>query len=525
MSKAKCDPKEIALKAYFLGPMAENGNSIHSWISESLTRWMEWRKSRYPEDGSAISLDDQEDKEFLKSQAQINLKMKELIERYQEEIPSFSPRYMGHMISEISIPALMGHWVALLQNPNNVASEASRVGIQIEREAINDLCKMVGWDSQKSLGHFTSGGSIANIEAIFRAREWFSKFFPNEFGVVMVPRHRHYSWLKAARLLGMPKTSLWQIELDENGRLDVADLKLKLTQAKTENKKVMLVVSVMGSTELGTLDPIEQVNETLKNSDSEYQPWHHVDAAYGGFFCAIDPLATEANLNELNHAKQALKNVDSITLDPHKLAYVPYSCGAFICKDDQKYFVTQVSAPYLEHDQESDRGLFTIEGSRPATGASATWMVSKTMGFNDQGLGRILRRTLSYREEFKNEITKHLEDAYVIQAGLSNILGLVIAKKGEDLKRTNARTLFLYESFSPQKEPPFILSKTSLAVVDYSKLIQKNLNRWDGISNQDELMVLRFCLMNPFLKSREMNRDFFKMVCDLLRAKAQEFKI
>ncbi len=509
----RCNPKDIALKCFFLGPAAENQGSLLQSINEVFKRWILWRKRLFPQDGAAISESDQNEPEFKNREEQLNLKVKELISRYESEMPTFSPRCMGHMSSEISIAALLGHLVALLHNPNNVASEVSRVGVEIEREAIADLASMLGWDPESAIGHFTSGGSVANFEAIYRAREWFSKLFPKENGLVFIPKNRHYSWLKGCKIFGIRESEVWQIDLNEFGAMDPNDLKKNLEQAKALQKKVMLVVSVMGSTELGCVDPIDEVCQIIDECKNDFRPWVHVDAAYGGFFASIEPEDHEPDYRDLKRALVALTRVDSLTLDPHKLAYVPYACGAFICKEQSRYCIARTDAPYLENSTQLDRGLFTLEGSRAATGPSATWISSKTMGFHKTGLGGVLRKTFDNRKIFEQALCELVPGAYVIDAGSTNILGLVIARKGEPLSKTNLRNAELYRSFSSQAKSSFILSKTVLHARDYERLLKKQLERWSGVADAEELIVLRFCLMNPFLKSKEMERNFFRQAC------------
>jgi len=520
--ESKCDSKDIALKSFFLGPMAENGDFVTAWLNEILASWIHWRRELNPEDGRAISEEDKNVTEFMEKRSIFHDAMLELNQRYESEISTHSPRYMGHMLSEISLPAIMGHWIALLHNPNNVASEVSRVGIQIEKEAIEDLVKMVGWSPKEAMGHFTSGGSVANFEALFRAREWFKKRHTEKEGVVLVPRNRHYSWFKACKLMGIEESSLWQIDLDHEGKLDPADLERKLAQLEIQGKRAMIVVSVMGTTELGSLDPVHEVNRVLKKySNSNETPWHHVDAAYGGFFCSIQPKAEEVEFSELKKVMEGLSAVQSMTLDPHKLAYVPYSCGAFICREKPHYYATQTAAPYLENTTEVDRGVFTLEGSRSATGPSATWLSARVMGFHADGLGRVLKKTVSSQKEFESEIKLKVPDAYVLDVGMTNILGLVIAKKGEPLSVTNQRTKALYQAFSPQARGPFIVSKTILKKADYGKFIQTVSSEWSSVLDQEELYVLRLCLMNPFLMSKEMNGKFFHEFCVEIKKAAQ----
>lgn len=74
------------------------------------------------------------------------------------------------MKAEVSLPALFGWLAAMLHNPNNTSRESSRVGPVIETEAVAMLATMVGYDPAVTQGHFTSGGTVANFEAVWRAR-------------------------------------------------------------------------------------------------------------------------------------------------------------------------------------------------------------------------------------------------------------------------------------------------------------------------------------------------------------------
>src|SRR3989344_5404911 len=197
MSK-NCDPKDIALKCFFLGPQAENGPWVSQSIQEILSSWYQWRQSLFPQDGNAISQNDQDSSYFVEYQGNFNQQLKILLQRFEAEIPKFSPRYIGHMFSEISLPALIGHFITLLHNPNNVSSESSLVGTEIEKESITALCKMVGFKELEACGHFTSGGTIANFEAYLRARERFRNHYKKKKitpppAVILVPASRHYS--------------------------------------------------------------------------------------------------------------------------------------------------------------------------------------------------------------------------------------------------------------------------------------------------------------------------------------------
>lgn len=499
----------------FLGPRAENHEWLLSKMTEILKDWVEWRKNYFPQDGVAITQDDQAESEFKNLQNQMSEHLKVLLARYQKEIPTFSPRYLGHMLSEIALPALLGNLIALVHNPNLVSAESSQVGVQIEKEAIQDLIKMVGWN--EGYGHFTSGGTIANYEALFRAREKFYKRSPQltlQDTVIFIPRHRHYSWKKGAHLMGFKKDSVWQIDLDEYGRVDLNHLQQLFEQAKQQSKEVIFVVSVMGTTECGIYDDVFEVAKIIQENDPQSTVWHHVDAAYGGFFCSVEHKNCEWDF--LKKVLLGLKEVQSLTLDPHKLAYVPYSCGAFLCKKREDYAAWTMDAPYLEFGGEIEAGRFSLEGSRAGTGATATWMMSKAIQFNSEGLGRLLRRTVSYKDELKELLLEHIPNCFVLDQEGSNILCFVIGKPGESIEQVNQRTLQLYQNFSvihdlqAQDLSEFMLSKTTFRASDYSKLILKIKNqlKLQEANKAEDLLVLRMCLMNPFIVTKEMRVEF-----------------
>ena len=97
-------------------------------------------------------------------------RLSELCDALTAEIPTYTPRYIGHMKAELSLPALFGWFAAMLHNPNITSKEASKVGTVIETEAIAMLAQMLGFDPATAQGHFTSGGTLANFEGVWRAR-------------------------------------------------------------------------------------------------------------------------------------------------------------------------------------------------------------------------------------------------------------------------------------------------------------------------------------------------------------------
>ena len=568
-----CDPKDIAMKSFFLGPGSEN----KAWVSEEmevlLKNWYDWRLSQFSSDGHAISESDQQSDEFVSRREKFREKLHELIAHYEQEVPTFSPHYIGHMVSDTSLPALFGHIATLLHNPNNISNEVSKVGAEIEEEAIRALNTMIGYDPDQASGHFTSGGTVANIEALWRARyrldHWLSlgafqvhlgldnrssaelamrgwedfdacrgshpvddqslrsySFVANspweavhqydtifqesyKGPVVLIPNSKHYSWQKAVSLLGLGESSFWSVKLTEEGRMSVEDLKLNIEKAVHAHRPVMMVVSVAGTTELGEVDPIDEIQDLLDEykERNNWHIWHHVDAAYGGFFMSMLGGQVHDTLSpKVVKSFAAIRRADSVTIDPHKLGYIPYACGSLLTKTERHYQVSTFSAPYVGGNTKISRKERTLEGSRAATGAAATWLTAQTMGLDPEGLGRVLRLTMESKIKLKVNIKSRIKDCHFIQGDDLNVMCFCIASPSEPLSITNLRSVLLYEML-PQTGQ-FYVSKTHMKFENYGSFLNGFVNEWDAEKDESGIMVIRIVMMNPFFDSKEYPVDY-----------------
>lgn len=554
-----CKPEEISLKSFFLGPQSENKHFIQNEILKILNHWWQWRQSTYPEDGVSITEEEQREPLFVDKIHSTKHHVDELLELFSQELPKFSPRYMGHMFSETSMPALLGHLVALLHNPNNVSRESSWVGVDLELEAIKELCKMIGYP-ETSIGHFTSGGTIANFEAFIRAKnKWLQRlysnkdndlsfneacnirgqftlnFSPSEIEVykhikqkykkeydgakLIVPSSKHYSWSKAASIFGIGESNLISVELNKYGQLCIKDLEKEIDKCLKNQTPVLAIVSVLGTTELGSIDPIDEIQSLIDSYKKryDYNFWHHIDAAYGGFFASLKDAGFFSKSKNL--ALQAISRSTSITIDPHKLGYVPYASGAFLCKEEQDYFNHEISAPYVDFQQKKDLGPYTLEGSRPATGAASMFMTAKCIGLNENGYGQILKRTVHVKNEFEDQCRKkHLPLAFVKTID-TNITGFAFIKDCKKLSQVNSLSTLLQSkclSYNKNKKP-YYFSKTRLGK-NYKNLI-KNFCLQNKIDQDDEhLNLIRMTFMNPFSISKNSRTNHINGVINYLES-------
>jgi glutamate/tyrosine decarboxylase-like PLP-dependent enzyme len=573
------------MKSLFLGPQSENAEWFSARVSHLLQHYFSWRKRLFPQDGQAITIQDINEPKYVELRERMVSALAELLVEIERETPKFTPRYIGHMVSEVSLPALLGEFAMLLHNPNNACRDVAKVGVILEVQGIQALATMIGYDPTKARGHFTSGGTVANFEAIWRARYQLDRrmtvalalirkglepqerfldlchsdpFCVNQtiakhrlqnaelselsvlsngpwsveidsilgskfYGPVMlVPGNKHYSWPKACAAFGLGERALWPIALDRDGRLDLSDLETKIADATMQNRPIVGIVSVAGTTELGEFDPVDLVQDKIDRYrlNNNWHLWHHVDAAYGGYFACLRSHEAETAPAYLSpgvvNALRAFARVDSITIDPHKLGYVPYACGAFLTRTRELYQTYQVSAPYLSTNPATSDWATTLEGSRSAAGAAAVWLTSKTLPYDASGFGHILEKTLAAQREFKSILSAEIPEVKLVTPIDTNILCFSVAFNGESLEDANRRVNRIFEAI--EVSPEFSVSRTSLARSSYRQMISRLATEWqlndDGLS---DLNVIRLVLMNPFIMAKEMHTEFAHYFARYLR--------
>jgi glutamate/tyrosine decarboxylase-like PLP-dependent enzyme len=171
------EPGNRQVAAWFLGPRAENADLFERLIVEALRDHAFWRRNFHPTDPPAISEGMKRDKGYLDSIDTMNSELHRLLASLKKSAPFFSARYQGHMIWDQTLPGMIGYFAGMMYNQNNVALEASPVTTLLEVEVSKDLCTMLGYaPSGSAWGHLTCGGSTANIEALWAARNL--KFYP-----------------------------------------------------------------------------------------------------------------------------------------------------------------------------------------------------------------------------------------------------------------------------------------------------------------------------------------------------------
>ncbi|MBM4897616.1 putative pyridoxal-dependent aspartate 1-decarboxylase [Vibrio parahaemolyticus] len=291
-----------------------------------------------------------------------------------------APSFIGHMTSALPYFLMPLSKIMIALNQNLVKIETSKAFTPLERQVLGMLHRLIYGQNDKfyrkwmhsanhSLGAFCSGGTIANITALWVARNKALKADGDFKGVekeglfkamkhygyeglaVLVSERGHYSLKKAADVLGLGQEGLVAVKTDANNRIVVDDLKAKIAELKEQNIKPIAVIGVAGTTETGNVDPLLQIAQVCQEHNCHF----HVDAAWGG--------ATLMS-NHYRHLLEGVELADSVTIDAHKQLYIPMGAGMVLFKDPDAMKSIEHHAQYILRKGSKDLGSHTLEGSR-----------------------------------------------------------------------------------------------------------------------------------------------------------------
>jgi len=216
-------------------------------------------------------------------------------------------------------------------------------GVRMENHLIRWMCKMVGYPNT-ALGNLSSGGSIANLSAITTARDAKGiKARDIENCVIYLTHQAHHCVEKAFRIAGMREAVYRYIPVDDHFKMKTTVLEQQIVNDKEKGLKPFIVIGSAGTTNTGTIDPLEQIGLLA----SKYDLWFHVDAAYGGFFMLCP---------DKKAAFKGIERSDSLAIDPHKGLFLSYGIGALLVKDVNALYNThKYTADYLQDASPADQ--------------------------------------------------------------------------------------------------------------------------------------------------------------------------
>ena len=627
-----------ALKAWFLGPQAENADLLERLVVASLRDHVFWRRNYHPEDGVAIREIDKRKEGYEEAVGALTQGLMGLLAELKRDVPFFSGRYKGHMIGEQTLASQIGYFATMLYNPNNIALEISPVTTRLELEVAEQLARMIGYDPARHWGHLTSGGTIANFEALWLARGvrylpvaaagaaadlglglwvrlpkggtaplaelplWELLNITNEMaldlwdrlwqsapradvrqalanhslaaigyqeysrrlaldygdplpaGVVLVAATAHYSWEKIVRALGIGSNQLLHVPVDSRFRMDPDALWDQVRGLAHRRQPILALVSVCGSTEESAVDRLDQVLQVRARAETDLGTTFHLhsDACYGGYAAAVLRRAdgtrrSAVEIRELAggdwpsddwaQAIGALSQADSVTVDPHKMGYVPYAAGAILVRDGRARHLVATDPPYLspvdgaEAGTEQFLGRYILEGSKPGASAAAVWLSHKVIPPDERGYGYLVECTVAGARRLHavltaadlspfRVITLPLPDINIVCYLLCHPSLTTLSAVNEFNERVYAR-LSLARS---DQAPEYIVTRTRLRSPAYDGAIGPildslgvaSLEEWKA-SGTDGLVVLRSTVMDPFLAAESPASDHIGGLLGALR--------
>lgn len=323
------------------------------------------------------------------------------------------PGYVGHMDTLASTIGVFSDSLVSACNNNMLSYEMSLALTKMEQTILKWATKSFGL-GEEARGFLVGGGTLANIQAVWTARNAHEKRFAQAGlagakarPVLIASEHAHYSFTKAANLLGIGREGLLMVATDADGNLDPAAIEEMIVRARGEGMDPFCVVAIAGTTVGGRIEPIEAIGEIAHR----HRLWFHVDAAYGGSVVLAQGLRERLRGCEM---------ADSITWNPQKWLYVPKTCASILYRDGRVLDET-IRQPFIygadeDHENGPNLGEYTIQGTRRVD-VLKLWLTLEHLGTDL--LGKLITRSCDLAQWFADRIDKTPELELILEPDLS----------------------------------------------------------------------------------------------------------
>ncbi|WP_047681473.1 MULTISPECIES: pyridoxal-dependent decarboxylase [Xenorhabdus] len=610
----------LNVDALFLGPKSENAVFFREMMDYAVSEHMHWRSGFHPEDSALVTSVDRYEHNYRETLYRTEGILNQLSAKLKNtSIPFFSPRYLGHINGDTLMVSNLAYVMAMMYNPNNCSYEASPTTTDLELESGLDLCRMFGYDTQQAWGHITSGGTVANYEGLWVARNLktlslaislhpetknllshksqkqlmniptaeaidliselkrqgiFNEIRdmtcrgigvkPEILGKLLVPQSKHYSWIKAADIFGIGQENIIPLPVNEHYQTDVAKMREITLSLIEKGEAILAMIAVVGTTEVGAIDRIDEVIKLRQECEEHYGAsfYIHIDAAYAGYACSslldeqgkfmeYDELVKHhhelglipENINwpklEVYQSFKALKHVDSITVDPHKMGFIQYSAGAICMKDKRILDLISSHAAYVFEDNDvhndsptSNRGILgasIMEGSKAGATAAALWAAHRLLPLNIHGYGKVIAAGIVTANRLLDKITnmqpikveKYQFETYIMPTPDFHMINFSFKEVGNtSLLNHNALNKRIYElcSYSTGRAyaNDFLTSSTILDYKEYGDTPRYyaeqcgfSYSEWQAVHH---IYILRAAVMTHCLRNEEHFEEYWEQL-------------
>ena len=492
-------PAHHTLDACFLGPYGENDGLLEKLMVEFLRDHVYWRRNFHPEDPPAIATAAAHHPDYLAFEARMRRELHQLSAALKKSVPFHSPRYIGHMASDLLLPGLAAQMLTLPYNPNNVSEDAAPVTVDMEVQVGLQLARMLGYPHDPAraacaFGHLTSGGTLANYQALrlalalkafpvalraagvpdlaLPADDWSAFNLAHADTIALLepgstgwPRNRRASasaGMRASRRSGS-SSAAWSASSPPIRSCGCRCVLAPITAHYSWSKGLKLLGlgrdqlraaadprhapgSRRAGRHAGALRARTPAGADVRGGARQYRIRHHRSGrwrarrarrvrARGGWIspctwmlhgaatwprCSVTRTAACARARTwpasshsfptpaVHAAFAALGDTDSVTVDPHKLGYLPYGAGAFICRDHRAMALLAERADYVFHGSAPadylaryrSLGQFVPEGSKSGAAAAAVYVTHKVLPLDHAHFGRLPAHTVHAAEAF-----------------------------------------------------------------------------------------------------------------------------
>ena len=405
--------------------------------------------------------------------SRLDAALDEYLDRLEGNYPFHHPRYAGQMLKPPHPVAVAAYVAAQRINPNNHALDGGPPTSQMEQEVVAALADMLGLPDE-TLGHLTGGGTVANLEALWVARER----HPDR--ALAVSEDAHYTHGRMSEVLNL---DVVRLPTDAQGRMTLDGLAEAL-----RTHDIGTVVLTAGTTGLGSVAPIDEALPLCREHDARV----HVDAAYGGFFRLLSGEAG-ADMSGFPAARfEAIADCDSVAIDPHKHGLQPYGCGCILFRDPAVGRFYQHDSPYTYFtSDELHLGEISLECSRAGAAAGALWCTLRALPLRpDDGIGPILAACLRAARTWADQIAD--SDALTLLARPdTDIVAYVPTPEAPTLSAVDAASKRVFDVAMNAADEPIFVSLYRLPA-DALTTLCPSLE-----VDQPEAAVLRSVLMKP----------------------------
>ncbi|MCC4467107.1 tyrosine decarboxylase [Limosilactobacillus reuteri] len=385
----------------------------------------------------------------------------------------------------------------------------------------------------------------------------------DKLGKWIVPQTKHYSWLKAADVTGVGLDNVISCPVDDHYRLDVSALEKIIRDLADKEIPVLGVVAVVGSTEEGQIDPVDKIVKLRDKLQKEGIYFYlHIDAAYGSYgrslfldednnFIPYDELKgihqkygvfqedKEYISRYVYDVYKAFPEAQSITVDPHKMGYVPYAAGGITIRHKSMRDIIGYFPVYVYDKRSGAPATLTpyiLEGSKAGATAAAVWTAHRVLPLNVSGYGKLIGRSIEAANRyyhFLKDLSFNINGTEVTVNPLTqpdfNMVDWTFNVKGNtDLAKMNELNLKFYQKASfvdgPVYNNDFLTSHTDFATdgygnspIPYVKSLGFSESEWEKVQS---VGILRACILTPFL----YDRDNFASYAEKIK-KAMEEKL